>query len=109
MGQRSIKHGNLCIKCHYTTQSLGDRPPTQGTEGTSPEELPTALELALAKLSSYDDSGWYRNDDQFRISSRVAEHQDPVIKSWTELAMEYHHHRAVYADLNQAGWDSHNA
>ena len=27
MGQRSIKRGNLCIRCHYTMQQDGDRIP----------------------------------------------------------------------------------
>ena len=56
---------------------------------TQPEDdLKTRIEIALKTKTGIASGGWYRNDDQWSISYRVATHIDPLIKSWTDLAIE---------------------
>lgn len=61
---------------------------------------------AITKLASDTKGGWYRDDGAFKISYRVSEHIDPLIKNWTDLAL-HHHSNAVV--LKSSLFDSLNS
>ena len=71
-------------------------------------ELVAAVDSALAKIPDYEThGGWYRDDQKHEIAWRISHHEDPVMKSWTELAMS--HYRApvirdsgIFEELNSA-------
>jgi hypothetical protein len=67
-------------------------PPVTGTPQPDPAK---AIRAAVERIPDDEAGGWFRNDTTFSLSWRPGEHTDPLIKSWTGLAMKYHSRAAM--------------
>jgi len=69
----------------------GDTPNVTASKGLTPGLAIDERDIAQAiiRIESQSRGGWYRNDEAFKITYRASQHIDPLLKSWTDLAMEH--------------------